>query len=352
MVGAVVTRDDRLVAVGHHGQFGGPHAEVVALERSGERSRGGTLHITLEPCCHQGKTPPCTEAVIRAGVARVVAAMADPFPKVAGGGIARLREAGIAVEMAPEEFAVAARRLNAPYLKRLATGRPYVTAKWAMTLDGKLATATGSSQWISGPRSRALVHELRGRMDAILVGIGTVLADDPQLTARPRGPRVATRVVLDSTARLPVGSRLAQSARDVPVAVVVTQRAPAARCDVLRALGCEVIVGPADGSGRVAIEPLLDELGRRGATNLLVEGGSAVLGRFFEAGEVDEVDVSIAPAIEGGARSPGPVAGPGVETMAEALRLQRVEVSVIDGDVRLRGVVPRGAGWRSVPEPP
>ncbi|MBX6316718.1 MAG: bifunctional diaminohydroxyphosphoribosylaminopyrimidine deaminase/5-amino-6-(5-phosphoribosylamino)uracil reductase RibD, partial [Isosphaeraceae bacterium] len=174
MVGAVVVRDARLVGVGHHARFGGPHAEVVALAAAGEAARGATLYVTLEPCCHFGKTPPCTDAILRAGVTRVVAAMRDPFPQVAGGGLARLRAAGVAVEVGLE--AEAARRLNAPYLKRLATGRPYVWAKWAMTLDGKTAVATGDSFWISNARSRALVHELRGRMDVIAVGIGTVLA--------------------------------------------------------------------------------------------------------------------------------------------------------------------------------
>ncbi len=209
MVGAVVVRDGQLVGVGHHARFGGPHAEIEALVQAGNLARGATLYLTLEPCCHFGKTPPCTDAVLDAGVARVVAAMRDPFPRVAGGGLARLRAAGLVVEVGLG--ANAARRLNAPYLKRLATGLPYVTAKWAMTLDGKTATASGDSRWISGPRSRALVHELRGRMDAILVGIGTALADDPELTARPSGPRQPARVVLDGACRLPATSRLAQT---------------------------------------------------------------------------------------------------------------------------------------------
>jgi len=260
MVGAVVVRDGRLVGFGHHARFGGPHAEVEALARAGDEARGATLYVTLEPCCHFGKTPPCTQAVLDAGIVRVVAAMRDPFPKVAGGGLAQLRQAGVAVEVGVESDA--ARRLNAPYLKRLATGRPYVVAKWAMTLDGKTAAASGDSRWISGPRSRALVHELRGRMDAVVVGIGTALADDPQLTARPPGPRVACRVVLDGSARLSPTSRLATTAREVPVLVAVTDRAPGDRRDALAALGCEVLAFP--GAGPVPILALLDELGRRG----------------------------------------------------------------------------------------
>ena len=337
MVGAVVVRDGRLVAVGHHGRFGGPHAEVVALAAAGDAARGASLYVTLEPCCHVGKTPPCTEAVIRAGIARVVAAMLDPFPEVAGAGFARLREAGIAVESGLE--ADAARRLNAPYLKRLATGLPFVTAKWAMTLDGKTAAASGDSRWISSPRSRALVHELRGRMDAIAVGIGTALADDPELTARPPGPRRAARLVLDGAARLPLGAQLARTARAIPVWVAVTGRAPSERCAALEALGCELLRLP--GTGPVPIRPLLEELGRRGATNLLVEGGGTVLGAFLDAGQVDAVDVFLAPLVEGGSHPFSPARGTGPATMAGALRLVRHEVSLIDGDVRVRGTFDR-----------
>lgn len=343
MVGAVVVRDGQLVAFGHHARFGGPHAEIMALEQAGEAARGATLYVTLEPCCHHGKTPPCTDAVLQAGIARVVAAMSDPFPKVAGGGLARLREAGLEVELGSGAEALEARRLNAPYLKRIATGRPYVTAKWAMTLDGKIATASGDSKWISCARSRALVHEVRGRMDAIVVGIGTVLADDPQLTARPAGPRLPVRVVLDSEARLPLDSRLATTAREVPVRVAVTERAPADRRAALASLGCDVAVFPSV-DGRVSVAALLDDLGRQGATNLLVEGGSVVLGGFFAAGLIDEVDVFIAPMVEGGARSVTPIHGLGVTAMADALRLRGVEISLVDGDVRVRGAL-SDAGW-------
>jgi diaminohydroxyphosphoribosylaminopyrimidine deaminase/5-amino-6-(5-phosphoribosylamino)uracil reductase len=261
--------------------------------------------------------------------------MTDPFPKVAGGGFKRLVAAGLDVESGLLE--TEARRLNAPYLKRVATGRPYVIAKWAMTLDGKTATASGDSRWISGPRSRALVHELRGRMDAILVGIGTALADDPQLTARPPGPRRAARVVLDSAARLPPSGRLARTALETPVWVAVTERASAERCAVLAALGCDILGLP--GNGSVPIVPLLEELARRGVTNLLVEGGSHVLGAFLDAGEVDAVDVYIAPIISGGTDDFTSARGLGCRRMADALRLDRPAVSVIDGDVRVQGTI-------------
>jgi diaminohydroxyphosphoribosylaminopyrimidine deaminase / 5-amino-6-(5-phosphoribosylamino)uracil reductase len=340
LVGAVLVRDGELVGVGHHELFGGPHAEVEALRRAGDAARGATLYVTLEPCCHFGKTPPCTAAIVAAGVARVVVAHRDPFPQVSGGGLARLTEAGVAIVEGID--AESALRLNAPYLKRLATGCPFVTAKWAMTLDGKTAVTSGESRWISGPRSRALVHELRGRMDAILVGIGTVLADDPELTARPPGPRRAARVVLDSAARLPLTSRLALSARETPVWVAVTERASVEHRAALQALGCEIL--PFPGGVSVPIDALLQELGRRGVTNLLVEGGGRVLGGFLDAGQVDAVDVFLAPLIDGGAHDITAARGRGAATMAEALRLDTSHVSMIDGDIRVQGTLP--APWR------
>jgi diaminohydroxyphosphoribosylaminopyrimidine deaminase/5-amino-6-(5-phosphoribosylamino)uracil reductase len=333
----VVVRDGRQIGIGHHAQFGGPHAEVVALEAAGEAARGATVYVTLEPCCHHGKTPPCTDALIRAGVSRVVAAIRDPFPKVDGSGIARLEGAGIAVKAGVLE--TEARTINGPYLKRLERGRPYVIAKWAMTLDGKMAARTGRSSWISGPRSRALVHEVRGCVDAIVVGVGTAITDDPMLNARPPGPRVATRVVLDTSARLPTTGRLARTAREIPVLVAVSPEAPSERVDRLVAIGCEVLTPRQSNPGRVDIRGLLDELGRRGMTNVLVEGGGRVLGSFFDAGEVDEVDIYLAPIIEGGSHDFNPVRGLGVATMAEALRLEHLTASRVEQDIRIQGRV-------------
>jgi diaminohydroxyphosphoribosylaminopyrimidine deaminase / 5-amino-6-(5-phosphoribosylamino)uracil reductase len=322
MVGAVVVRDGVEVGKGWHQRFGGPHAEVFALAAAGDAARGAMLYVTLEPCCHFGKTPPCTDAVRAAGVARVVAAMADPFPQVSGRGTALLREAGIDVEIGLCE--AEARRLNAPYLKLVGTGRPYVHAKWAMTLDGKIATRTGDSKWISNDASRRRVHELRGVVDAIVVGIGTALADDPLLTARPAGPRVAARIVLDRRGRLPLGSHLVRTAREVPTIVVGEGNVD------LVAAGCEVIL-----AGSIA--EMLDELGRRRYTNIMVEGGGEVLGSFLDAGQIDEVHVFIAPRLAGGAGARGPVLGVGVDRMADALRLAAWEVETIEGDVYLRG---------------
>jgi diaminohydroxyphosphoribosylaminopyrimidine deaminase/5-amino-6-(5-phosphoribosylamino)uracil reductase len=330
MVGAVVVKDGKVVGVGHHQKFGGPHAEVFALERAGERARGATLFVTLEPCCHLGKTPPCTDAILRSGIRRVVTAIRDPFPKVAGGGLARLREAG--VEVSVGLMADEARRLNGPY----------VTAKWAMTLDGKTAAGSGDSRWISSARSRSLVHETRGRMDAILVGIGTVLADDPRLDARPPGPRTAARVILDSSARLPLDSLLATTAREIPVWLAVNDGAAEDRVERLRSCGCKIFRFP--GQGRIPVVPLLEELGRMGLTNLLVEGGGQVTGAFLDAGQVDAVDVFIAPLVDGGSGEFSPARGKGHPLMAEALRLDRPEISAIDGDVRIQGILPRP--WR------
>ncbi len=327
MVGAVVVREGQLVGEGWHQRCGGPHAEVHALAAAGAAARGATLYVTLEPCCHHGKTPPCTDAFLRAGVARVVVAMLDPFPAVSGKGVEQLRAAGVAVEVGLCE--AEARRLNAPYLTLLNHGRPYVIAKWAMSLDGKIATRTGDSKWISGEESRRRVHELRGRMDAIIVGIGTVMADDPLLTARPPGPRVATRVVLDSQGRLPADCPLARTVGEAPLLVATGgARAPAG----------ETVVLPVE-NGRVSVAALLAELGRRRMTNVLVEGGAAVLGSFVDADLVDEFQVYVAPRVIGG--SGVAVGGVGAAKIAEALRVVEFDVERIGQDVLLTGRVQR-----------
>jgi diaminohydroxyphosphoribosylaminopyrimidine deaminase/5-amino-6-(5-phosphoribosylamino)uracil reductase len=334
LVGAVIVRHGQVVGEGWHRRYGEAHAEVNALAAAGEAARGATLYVTLEPCCHQGKTPPCTEAVLRSGIARVVAAMGDPYPEVAGKGASALRSAGIAVEIGLLE--AEARRLNAPYLKLLATSQPYVHAKWAMTLDGKIATRTGESKWISGEASRRRVHELRGRMDAIVVGIGTVLADDPLLTARPPGPRTAVRVVLDSKARLPYTSQLARTAKTAQTLIVTAGNLADERATPLRSAGCEILAleGPGEWP---AVTALLGELGRRRMTNVLVEGGAEVLGSFVDAGVVDEVHVFIAPKMVGGLAARSPVAGEGVDKLAGALALTSCRVETVGNDVLLTG---------------
>jgi diaminohydroxyphosphoribosylaminopyrimidine deaminase/5-amino-6-(5-phosphoribosylamino)uracil reductase len=330
LVGCVVARGAEIIAEGWHRQYGGPHAEIETLTMAGRRAAGATVYVTLEPCCHFGKTPPCTQALIAAGVARVVAAMRDPFPAVAGKGAAELTAAGIEVEMGVLEDD--ARWLNAPYLKLIGSQTPWVIAKWAMTLDGKIATRGGESRWISNEASRRVVHELRGRVDAVLVGSGTALADDPLLTARPPGPRQAVRIVFDSKASLPISSRLVQTARELPVIVTAANSAPPDNRQRLAEAGCEVL----SLTGRSHSERLLEllrELGRRRMTNVLVEGGGGLLGLFVDVGQVDEAHVFIAPRILGGATAPTPVAGTGIERLPDALLLDNPQWRALGGDL-------------------
>ncbi|TWU25512.1 bifunctional diaminohydroxyphosphoribosylaminopyrimidine deaminase/5-amino-6-(5-phosphoribosylamino)uracil reductase RibD [Bythopirellula polymerisocia] len=336
MVGCVIVQGGKVAGEGWHQKFGGPHAEIVALAAAGKTAKGAEVYVTLEPCCHQGKTPPCTDALIKAGVTRVVVGCEDPNPQVAGKGISQLREAGIEVELLAD-FAPA-RRLIAPFAKLVSTGRPWVIAKWAMTLDGKLATHTGDSQWISGEASRAVVHHVRGLVDGIVVGKGTVVQDDPTLTARPAGARVATRIVLDSLASLSTDSRLVQTLDEAPVMLVAREDAPAQRINALRELGVDVL--PISlGDHEEFIDQLLDELGRRQMTNLLVEGGATLLGILFDLGAIDEVHVFVAPKLVGGQTALTPVAGQGLAEMATALELDEIEVNVLDGDVHIHGYV-------------
>lgn len=338
LVGCTIVQGREIVGEGWHAMFGGPHAEVAALAAAGERARGSTLYVTLEPCCHHGKTPPCTDAIVAAGIRRVVAAMPDPFPRVAGGGIQQLATVGIPVQVGLLEDQ--ARELNAPYLKLLRTGKPWVIAKWAMTLDGKIATASGASQWISGPESREVVHRLRGRMDAILIGRGTALADDPLLTARPDDSapllRIATRIVVDSHCQLPSTSQLVATAAEAPVLVACGPQAASHEIQRLIAAGCEVLQLPATTHPQ-RLQQLLVELGRRRMTNILVEGGGQLLGALFDAGEVDEVHAFIAPKLFGGARAPGPIGGTGIDEVASALQLCNPRVEQHGADIHLSG---------------
>lgn len=336
MVGCVIAHGAEIIGEGYHRRYGGPHAEVEALNVAGSRAAGATLYVTLEPCCHFGKTPPCTQAILAAGIRRVVAAMSDPFPQVAGRGADELRKAGLDVEVGLHE--AAAKKLNAPYLKLLRTGRPWVIAKWAMTLDGKLATSAGDSRWISNEASREIVHQLRGRVDAIVVGLGTARADDPQLTARPSGLRAALRVVVDDQAKLGLDSQLVRTARESPVLVYVSSAAPAERIDDLRDAGCEVVVSSAT-SRADRLETLLTEFGDRRFTNVLIEGGTTLFGEFFDRDLVDEVHVFIAPKIIGGKRAASAVGGAGIPAMVNALKLDDVETKILNGDVYVAGRV-------------
>ena len=338
MVGCVIVRDGQIVGEGFHERFGGPHAEVNALAAAGNRATGATAYVTLEPCCHHGKTPPCTQSLVHAGIGRVVIAVEDPFPQVAGAGIAELRAADVQCDLGLR--AADANWLLAPYRKLVTTGRPWMIAKWATTLDGKLATRAGDSQWISSEASRAVVHQLRGRVDAVMVGSGTARADNPLLTARPVDRadirRIATRIVVDSAASLSLDSRLAQTAADVPVLIAASHHAPPNACQRLVDAGVEVVqfTGLAH---EERLDALLAELGRRRMTNVLVEGGSRLLGTLFDMRAIDEVHVFIAPKLAGGAAAPSPVGGTGIDRMADALRLGDISIEELDGDVYIHG---------------
>ncbi|GDY08633.1 MAG: bifunctional diaminohydroxyphosphoribosylaminopyrimidine deaminase/5-amino-6-(5-phosphoribosylamino)uracil reductase RibD [Planctomycetota bacterium] len=357
MVGAVLVDESlSLLGEGFHQQFGGPHAEVAAIldaerRRRKKKLKDAALFVSLEPCCHFGKTPPCTQAILAAGIRKVVVGQTDPNPKVAGAGIAQLRAAGIKVEVGMLE--AEARRLTAPFAKRMTTGLPWVIAKWAMSWDGKIATVSGDSKWISNEASRAVVHQLRGRMDAIVVGAETARRDDPLLTARPAGPRVATRVVLDSIASFRTDSQLVRTANETPLLILTGPDAPTENVARLRAAGVEVCVLGVEADQTTApatvndlkkirlVEPLavLAELGRRGMTNILIEGGAMILGAFADLDLIDEVQVFIGSKLIGGQTAPGPVGGQGCDPLAKARLLDDLRVETLDGDAHLSGRV-------------
>ena len=337
-VGAVVVdAHANILSEGWHQNFGGPHAEIHALAAAGEAARGASLFVTLEPCCHFGKTPPCSQAVIAAGIRHVVIAMKDPAPYVDGGGVTELRAAGIEVEVGLLESE--ARRLVAPFVQLLKFQRPWFHAKWAMTLDGKIASAAGHSQWISNESSRKIVHQIRGRMDGILTGIGTAIADNPLLTARPAGPRIATRVVIDSKARLSLESQLVRTAREIPVLLFATATASEARCNQLRDAGVEIQAMAADPMGHPLLTSVAAELGRRRMTNVLVEGGSQILGSFFDANLIDEVHAFIAPKIVGGSGGLTPVSGNGLDRIPVHNSLDEPVTEILDGDIYVHGTM-------------
>ena len=333
MVGAVVVKEDRVVGEGITQPPGEDHAEVMALAESGSQAAGATMYLSLEPCCHHGRTPPCTDAILSAGIRRVVIASDDPTPKAAGRGPGILRDEGVMVDIVDGDIADAARMLNQPFLKHARTGRPLVIFKSAMTLDGKVATRTGDSQWISGEASRARAHRWRAESDAVAVGIGTALADDPRLTARIEGvARQPRRVVFDSEARLPLDSRLVEDVSDVPLIVVCSRAATRTSVEALQAAGVDVIVATGENEG-ARVQHALDELGAREIQSLLLEGGPHLAGAFLEAEEIDEVRVFIAPVLLGGAKARTAVEGIGFGEIAAAPRPLAIETERIDDDV-------------------
>jgi diaminohydroxyphosphoribosylaminopyrimidine deaminase/5-amino-6-(5-phosphoribosylamino)uracil reductase len=338
VVGAVVARAEESLGEGWHEEFGGAHAEVNAIEACGLADLSeATLYVSLEPCCHEGKTPPCTDAILQAQIKRVVVASDDPTEKASGRGLGILRDEGVQVIVADGELAAGARLLNQAFRKHARVGRPWVLFKSAMTLDGKVATRSGDSKWISGEDSRELAHRWRAAVDAVVVGIGTALADDPQLTARPDGllaelgiqPR---RVVFDSLARLSPSSRLVAAAAEIPLTVIVSRAAARPDTEALEAAGAQVLV--ATGENEPArVRSGLDQLGSLGVTSALLEGGPHLAGAFLDAGEIDEIRLFLAPLLLGGSAARDPLEGEGVERISEALRAITFECESIGEDL-------------------
>ncbi len=334
-VGAVIVRDGETVGEGFTQPPPGDHAEIVALKQADKSARGATLYVTLEPCPHFGRTPPCADAIIEAGIAEVHYAMADPDPLVNGRGHRKLEDAGIAVHVGEGE--AEARRINEAFIKHRTKGIPFVIAKFAASLDGRIAAASGDSRWVSGPQTREWAHQLRAKVDAILVGSSTVVIDDPLLTARP-GDRVAERqplrVVVDSRGRTPPMARVLTSSARTLVATV--EGAPGAWRDSLRATGAEVVAFAA-ADGRVDLLALLRELAGRGVLSLLVEGGGVILGSFFDRELIDKVQAVIAPIIIGAEDAPAAVAGRGAYRMADALHLRDITIEPLGDDILVTG---------------
>ncbi|HET8679545.1 MAG TPA: bifunctional diaminohydroxyphosphoribosylaminopyrimidine deaminase/5-amino-6-(5-phosphoribosylamino)uracil reductase RibD [bacterium] len=336
LVGALVVADGRVVGRGFHQRAGEAHAEVLALREAGALARGATVYTTLEPCAHSGRTGPCTDALLDAGVRRVVAAMIDPDPQVDGRGIARLRGAGLIVEVGVLE--PEARCVNEFYIKHRRTGQPFVTLKWAMSLDGKIAADRASATQITGEDARRFAHELRDMYDVVLVGVQTVLSDDPRLTCRLPGGRDPLRVVVDSRLRTPPSARVVTSAA-ARALIVTTAAAPRDRLTALRDAGAEVLVQDQDGE-RVRLKPLMADLGRRGVLSVLIEGGGTVNASALAEGIVDKVIALIAPRIIGGAHAPTPVDGAGVVGPA-TVSLRDVRVRSFGEDLAVEGYVER-----------
>jgi diaminohydroxyphosphoribosylaminopyrimidine deaminase/5-amino-6-(5-phosphoribosylamino)uracil reductase len=333
LVGAVIVKGGRTIGEGYHEGAGEPHAERVALAACSEDPAGATLYVSLEPCAHHGRTPPCTDAIVEAKIGRVVIASDDPTAKAAGRGLGILRDEGIQVDVATGDVAEAARLLNQPFRKHARTGRPVVLLKYAMTLDGKVATRTGDSKWISSELSRARAHRWRAESDAVAVGIGTAMADDPLLTARIEGvARQPRRVVFDAEARLPLNSQLVRSAAETPVILIASRAASRTRLQALEAAGVEVCTASGENES-VRVQAALDMLGERDVQQLLVEGGPHLAGSFLDAGEVDELRVFVAPVIAGGRSAKPAVLGEGVETIADAARALHTTVERIEDDV-------------------
>jgi diaminohydroxyphosphoribosylaminopyrimidine deaminase/5-amino-6-(5-phosphoribosylamino)uracil reductase len=332
LVGAVLVKNGKIIAEGYHQKYGGPHAEIHALHAAGKEAEGSTLYVSLEPCSHYGKTPPCCEAIAEAKVQRVVCAISDPNPLVQGRGLAYLRERGI--ETSCGLLSEQARKQNEIFLHFITTGTPFVLLKTAMSLDGKIATSTGESRWISSVESRSYMHQIRNKYSAIMVGIGTVLADDPVLTTRIEGVdgHNPIRIVMDSKARTPINSRLFKTIGDAPVIIVTSEQASFTQEETLRSVGAEVLKIPGDDQGK-RIRELLTILGKRGIDSLLVEGGGTLADSFIRTRAVQKYLVCIAPIVIGGKDALTPVEGNGISSLADAAQFSITKAERIGPDI-------------------
>ncbi|MBF0370997.1 MAG: bifunctional diaminohydroxyphosphoribosylaminopyrimidine deaminase/5-amino-6-(5-phosphoribosylamino)uracil reductase RibD [Magnetococcales bacterium] len=336
MVGCVIVKDGKIVGRGYHHRAGLPHAEVEALREAGEAAEGATAYVSLEPCSHQGRTPPCADGLIKAGIKRVVSAMTDPNPQVAGRGLERLRQAGIEVISGVRE--AAALELNAPFISWITRGRPLVTIKMAASLDGKIATHTGESQWITGPPARKKVQRLRDSHDIVMVGSGTVAADDPRLNCRLPGGRDPIRLVVDSKLEIPDNAAVFSSSTTAPVWIATTEAAPKGRIERLKwEQGAETILCKATGDGRVDLNDMLEQLGQREITSVLSESGGRLTSALLEAGLGDRLALFLAPKLIGGRNAPGVLDGLGVARLREALRVDGLTTQMIGEDILIEG---------------
>jgi len=339
VVGAVIVKDGMVIGRGWHQKAGTAHAEVHAIADAGAETRNATIYVTLEPCCHFGRTGPCTEAIAAAGIQRVVVAMTDPNPLVAGCGIETLRQRGIRVDTGV--LANEAASLNAPFIKWITCKLPFVTLKNGISLDGKIATRTGDTRWITGEASRLEVHRLRDAADAIITGVGTVLADDPELTTRlPEGGKSPVRVVVDSLARTPLSAKLVNDGQ-APTIIAISNKAPDERVAALKAKNIEILPLPEESDGRLHLGALLRILGERCLTHVMVEAGGTLNSSFLFGNYVDKVVMFVAPKIIGGAGAPGPCGGTGCDRLSEAVELEDVRVQPTGEDLMIEGWVKR-----------
>ena len=338
LVGAVVVKNGVVVGRGFHPFAGGAHAEVHAIDAAGDAARGATLYVNLEPCNHTGRTPPCTHKILSAGLRRVVIAMRDPNPQVAGGGAEFLEARGVEIVCGVCEEQ--AQRLNEVFTKYIRAGRPFVTAKCAATLDGRMATRTGDSKWVTGEEARAFVHELRHAVDAIMVGVGTVAADDPLLTTRLKGrpSKDPIRVILDTRLRIAPTARVLNHCSEAETILVVGKEAPASARRRMPTKGVRVIDAEIR-DGRLDLDRLMDQLGRMGVTSILIEGGGRTLGSAFRSGIVDKVCFFYAPLLSGGDDGVPICSGAGAETMRDCIRLDRIRTRRFGDDVMIEGYV-------------